>query len=340
MNETVILDQDDDEGNSDATQPVNVSDKNSGYESTDTVELSISTEPIIPTRRRSPRLGGKPPGASTPAGATPATPAGATPATPADGTPATPAGATPATPAPVDPAPPNIDDDPPDTLDEEGSSNIPTVASPIPGPSPAAATPRPSTSAPGAGEERRNRKPRPSSKERAFRKAAETIITYEKRSYRGDGVDEECERLQIKYRRWQGNDLPKEEPHASHLPFGTTPIIAVDQHQHDYCLLCPRQRALDENWDVQRHYRSVHELGHLVVNDTIIMVCKCSEVRSRGWKTDKSTRNRHFHCIICHHPRDNLHQIGNHMYKKHREISRSDVSHLLKDKVKAFSEPE
>ena len=314
LNKTLILNEDDDEGNSDATQTVNVSDKNSGYESTDTVELAISTEPIIPMRRRLPRLGGKPPGPSTAATAA------------------------------VDPAPPNIDDEPQDNLDEEGSSNIPTVASgeasPIPAPSTAASTPRPSTSSTGAGQERRNTKPRPSSKERAFQKAAETIITYEKRSYRGDGVDEECERLQIKYRRWQGNDLPKEEPHASHLPFGTTPIIAVDQHQHDYCLLCPRQRALDENWDVQRHYRSVHELGHLVVNDTIIMVCKCSDVRSRGWKTDKSTRNRHFHCIICHHPRDNQHQIGNHMHKKHREISRSDVSHLLKDKVKAFSEPE
>ena len=215
LNDTVILDQDDDEGNSDATQPVNVSDKNSGYKSTDTVELSISTEPIIPTRRCSPRLGSKPPGPSTPASATPATPAA------------------------VDPAPPNIDDDPPDNLDEEGTSNIPNVASPIPAPSTAAATPRPSTSPTGAGQERRNKKTCPSSKERAFRKAAETIITYEKRSYRGDGVDKECERLQIKYRRWQGNDLPKEEPHASHLPFGTTPIIAVDQHQHDYCLLCP-----------------------------------------------------------------------------------------------------
>ena len=99
LNETLILNQDDEEGNSDATQTVNVSDKNSGYESTDTVELAISTEPIIPTRRRSPRLGGKPPGPSTAATAA------------------------------VDPAPPNIDDEPQDNLDEEGSSNIPTVAS-------------------------------------------------------------------------------------------------------------------------------------------------------------------------------------------------------------------
>ena len=155
------MNEDDDEGNSDATQTVNVSDKNSGYESTDTVELAISTEPIIPMRRRSPRLGGKPPGPSTDATAA------------------------------VDPAPPNIDDEPQDNLDEEGSSNIPTVASgeasPIPAPSTAASTPRPSTSSTGAGQERRNTKPRPSSKERAFQKAAETIITYEKRSYRGDG---------------------------------------------------------------------------------------------------------------------------------------------------------
>ena len=135
LNETLNLNQDDDEGNSDATQTVNVSDKNGGYESTETVELAISTEPIIPMRCRSPRLGGKPPG--PPTAATPA----------------------------VDPAPPNIDDDPPDNLDEEGSSNIPTVASgeasPIPPPSTAASTPRPSTSSTGAGQERTNKRPVP-----------------------------------------------------------------------------------------------------------------------------------------------------------------------------------
>ena len=307
-------------------QNVNVSDKNGGYESTETVELAISTEPIIPMRCCSPRLGGKPPGPYT------------------AGTPAVEPDNSKTTSIHENPAPPNIDEDPQDNYYEEGSSNIPTVASaeasPIPPTSTAAPTPTPSTSSTGAGQERRNKRPRPSSKEKAFQKAAKTIITYEKRSYRGDGVDEECERLQIKYRRWEGNDLPKPEPHASHLPFGTTPMIAVDQHRHDYCMLCPRQRALDENWDVQRHYRSVNEIGHLVVNDTILMVCKCSEVRSRGWKTYKSTHNRHFHCIICHHPHDNQHQIGNHMYKKHREIDRNDVSHLLKDKVKAFSDPE
>ena len=121
MKDTLILNEDADEGNSDATQNVNVSNKNGGYESTETVELAISTEPIIPTRRHSPRLGGKPPGPST------------------AGTPAVEPDNSKTTSIHENPAPPNIDEDPQDNLDEEGSSNIPTVASaeasPIPPPS-------------------------------------------------------------------------------------------------------------------------------------------------------------------------------------------------------------
>ena len=181
---------------------------------------------------------------------------------------------------------------------------------------------------------------RPSARQRAFRQAAQKIINYEKRSYRRDGVDQECARLHVTYKKWDGTDEPKDFPHASHLPFGTDPLISKDQQQNDYCILCPRQRELDEYWDVQRHYNSVHALKHLVVQDTVILACKCSDVRSRGWATDKSTRNRHYHCIICHHPCDNPQQIANHMHKRHEQVSRRDVAHLLKEKRPAFEEAE
>ena len=326
LNTTVMLNDGEEEGTSKVHENANASDGNSEYDSTETVVLSISTEPIIPSRRRSARLGGKVPGSPS------------TPIPPAvtDNT------------GPV-PSTDNMsvainDDNDADTADTAATGdNTSAVSGETPPVEPNAAitsTPTAPIASTSGAQQTPARRPRQSSKERAFRKAADTIITYEKRSYRADGVDEECDRLKIKYRRWDGNDEPKEEPHASHLPFGSDQLIATEQHQHDYCILCPRKRALDENWDVKRHYRSVHEMGHLVVNDTILLVCKCSDVRSRGWQADKSTRNRHYHCIVCHHPRDNNHQIGNHMYKKHREISRSDVAHLLKYKVKAFSEPE
>ena len=294
-----------------------------GYDSNDTIELIITGDPIIPT----PSPGPGPTGNVSNLQSTDSAPSD----TPTEQPEATPR----VIPIVPDIGVPTVPEDTPETpiVTPTGPPITPTGP-----PSPAA------VNTPIITPTRRGKRPgragRPSSRHRAFAKAATTILSYKRRSYRRDGVDEECERLKIKYKKWEGTDDPKDYAHASHLPFGTQPLVSKEQNQNDYCVLCPRKRALDEDWDVKRHYTAVHEMGHLVVNDTVLLVCKCSEVRSRGWATDKSTRNRHFHCIVCHHPRDNPNQIGNHMYKRHQEISRSEVSHLLKEKTPAFEQPE
>ena len=53
-----------------------------------------------------------------------------------------------------------------------------------------------------------------------------------------------------------------------------------------------------------RHYLicsyTVHIEKLLVVHDVNILMCRCSDIRSRG--SDKSVRNHHYHCIPCWHP--------------------------------------
>ena len=94
------------------------------------------------------------------------------------------------------------------------------------------------------------------------------------------------------------------------------------------CILCPSKKYLCDNWDRDRHYNGVHIGNLIVIENTTALQCKCSDVRSRGWKKDRCTRNAHYHCMVCHWPRDRKSQLANHMVAKHN-ISSTAVAHLF-----------
>ena len=54
-----------------------------------------------------------------------------------------------------------------------------------------------------------------------------------------DHVDEECDLLKIKYRKWEGSTNEKTELHVSHVPFETESKIPHTQEIPSNCVLCP-----------------------------------------------------------------------------------------------------
>ena len=83
---------------------------------------------------------------------------------------------------------------------------------------------------------------------------------------------------------------------------------------------------------MNRHYNAVHIPNLICIDNTVALQCKCSDVRSRGWEKDRSTRNSHYHCTVCHWPRDRIPQLVNHMISRHNTPA-SSIHHLNKKKV-------
>ena len=142
-----------------------------------------------------------------------------------------------------------------------------------------------------------------------------------------DRVDQECRMLKIKYRHWTGTTEPKTQLHKSHCRFLDEDYFPNAQRIPGDCVLCPSQKYLKDNWDKRRHYRSTHQESLLVLDDIVMLQCKCSAIRSWGWDRDHSTRNAHYHCSICHWPRDKASQIRNHIRAIHGR-SDSSLKHL------------
>ena len=151
-------------------------------------------------------------------------------------------------------------------------------------------------------------------------------------SVRRDRVDENCSTLNIKYKKWEGDVVPKSTPDVSHVPFSSESKIPDTQHMPGNCVLCPLKKYLKDHWDKRRHYNAVHITKLVVVEDVCALKCKCSAVRSRGWAKDHSTRNSHYHCTVCHWPRDRYDQIANHMITS----ARNRFEHCLTFKGKKF----
>ena len=141
-------------------------------------------------------------------------------------------------------------------------------------------------------------------------------------------VDENCARLKINYKQWSGNNQVKPNMHKSHVNVNAASNIPTSQTIPGMCILCPAKKYLPNNWDRDRHYNGVHIRNLIVVENITALQCKCSKVRSRGWKKDRCTRNAHFHCTVCHWPRDRKQQLANHMVAKHN-ISSTAVAHLF-----------
>ena len=148
---------------------------------------------------------------------------------------------------------------------------------------------------------------------------------------RKDMVDENCEKLKIKYKQWEGDDQLKAKLHKSHIKYGNENQIPEAQEVPDICTLCPSKKYLRDKWDLNRHYNSVHIAKLIAVEETVALQHKCSDVRSRGWKKDKITRNAHYYCTVCHWLRDRPEQLANHMVCKHN-IGPASVGHLSKKK--------
>ena len=151
------------------------------------------------------------------------------------------------------------------------------------------------------------------------------------RSIRRDNVDEQCRTLNITYKWLEGTRDEKEEYHKSQMAFCSKSKIPKDQDIPGNCLLCPLKKYIKDNWDLKRHYNAVHIANLIVIDQTVALQCKCSDVRSCGWDRDKSTRNSHYHCTMCHWPRDRIPQLVNHTIMQH-SIDVGLIRHLKKNK--------
>ena len=151
------------------------------------------------------------------------------------------------------------------------------------------------------------------------------------RSIRRDNVDEQCHTLNITVKWWDGTIDGKEQHHKSQMPFCSKSKIPKDQQVPGNCLLCPLKKYITDNWDLNCHYNTVHIANLIVIDETVALQCKCSDMRSCGWDRDKSTRNSHYHCTVCHWPRDRIPQLVNHMITQH-SIDGGHICHLKKNK--------
>ena len=149
------------------------------------------------------------------------------------------------------------------------------------------------------------------------------------RSIRRDNVDEQCCTLNIMYKQWEGTRDEKEQYHKSQMAFCSKSKIPKDQDVPGNCLLCPLKKYIKGNWDLKCHYNAVHIANLIVIDQTVALQCKCGDMRSHGWDRNKSTQNSHYHCTVCHWPRDWIPQLVNHMITQH-SIDARLIRHLKK----------
>ena len=150
------------------------------------------------------------------------------------------------------------------------------------------------------------------------------------RSFRWDRVDEECRHLKIEYKSWPSTTEPKDYLHKSHARFmDTETYFPKKQLVPGDCVICPQQKYLANNWDKWRHYHSKHQENLLVVDEVVMLHCKCSAVHSHGLNRDRSTRNAHYHCPICHWLHDKASQMVNYIHAIHGRDANS-LRHLMK----------
>ena len=190
-------------------------------------------------------------------------------------------------------------------------------------------TPAANTPNPPAGKSKRPKK----DKGKSCKKKAPTFHQPIQHTFRRDNFDEECRQLKIMYRRWPGTTEPKDHLHKSHCQFSDNEdgYFPANQRIPGDCIICPMQKYLENHWDKRRHYRTKHQEKLLVLDDVVMLQCKCSAVRLCGWDRDKSSRNAHFHCSICHWPRDKPSQLVNHIHAIHRRTANT-LHHLAKGK--------
>ena len=90
----------------------------------------------------------------------------------------------------------------------------------------------------------------------------------QKRSIRGDGVDERCRVLKVKYKKYEGDVSPKSRLHFSQFKYNTKNMIPNIQQVPGECVLCPQQKLLISDRDKITHYNAVHISKLIIVGNT------------------------------------------------------------------------
>ena len=125
-----------------------------------------------------------------------------------------------------------------------------------------------------------------------------------------DRVVEECERLGIYYKIWQPLN-PEQTSHISVRNVNDDTMIPEEQEIPQWCIFCPKNCVLPNYHFAVNHYRSVHQSTLLVVNETKMWACNCSEMWLHG--SDNSARNKHYHCLECFHAFKTSDLLGTHI---------------------------
>ena len=144
------------------------------------------------------------------------------------------------------------------------------------------------------------------------------------RSVCSNGIDEECAEKGIVYKRWVPN--PDLEGQISIRPFLDSTVLSDEQKVPGHCLLCPKKKYFIDMCSANYHYMHVHIAHCLVIDDYKILMCKCSDIRSRG--SDYCARNRHYHCYECYQPFNQLAQLAQHLIIKH-QVEEKYVIHVI-----------
>ena len=138
-----------------------------------------------------------------------------------------------------------------------------------------------------------------------------------RKNVRWDGVDEKCVKENIKYYKWSGTKGSGLHPSQVKMSTSMMDYVPPKQKPNTECILCPKEKILETEFVMQLHFRHVHIAKLLVVHNVNILMCRCSDIRSRG--LDNSVRNRHYHCITCWHPFDTGAKLRVHKLAKHTD---------------------
>ena len=104
-------------------------------------------------------------------------------------------------------------------------------------------------------------------------------------------------------------------------------IIPEEQSIPDWCILCPRNRYLKDHSFAHIHYLCMHHKKLLVVNNSKMLACKCSEIRSHGSDRSAKTSTSIAVFVFIHLKAGDL--LATHMITSHTEIDLSQVHHLM-----------
>ena len=153
-----------------------------------------------------------------------------------------------------------------------------------------------------------------------------------RKNVRRNGVDEKCVKENIKYYKWSGTKGSGLHPSRVKMSTSMMDYVPPKQKPNTDCILCPKEKILETEFDMQLHFRCVHIAKLLVVHNVNILMCRCSDIRSRG--LDNSVRNRHYHCITCWHPFDTGAKLRVHKLAKHSDIYNEPSLLHLKPKAR------